>query len=150
MNKVKALNFFFFLFISFFLVDVANANSKNSFYLQVNKSNNMKVAIKWYEGGTLHKSNGLEWQNADGSNRLATAADFVIVILGDKAVPKNRDFDTYLLPKAFGLKKCLDEATNYKAVNIDEREKFKNMLKGMKVSGTAVICAVLMGWELKK
>jgi tetratricopeptide (TPR) repeat protein len=32
---------------------------------------------KWYEGGTLHKKSGLEWQTASRENKLATCADFV-------------------------------------------------------------------------
>jgi hypothetical protein len=31
---------------------------------------------KWYEGGTLHKANAFEWQNASYDNKMATCADF--------------------------------------------------------------------------
>lgn len=34
----------------------------------------------WYEGGTLHNSSGLAWQNASRANKLATCADFVRVL----------------------------------------------------------------------
>lgn len=33
---------------------------------------------KWYEGGTLHRKNGLDWQTASQADQLATCADFVI------------------------------------------------------------------------
>lgn len=32
---------------------------------------------EWYQGGTLHQANLLEWKHASHANRLATAADFV-------------------------------------------------------------------------
>ena len=36
---------------------------------------------QWYSGGTLHNASGLEWQQADASNRLATAADMVAAVV---------------------------------------------------------------------
>lgn len=35
------------------------------------------TAKEWYEGGTLHEANGLEWQQATYANKLATAGDLV-------------------------------------------------------------------------
>ena len=35
---------------------------------------------RWYEGGTLHKKSGLEWQSASRENKLATCADFVVAM----------------------------------------------------------------------
>lgn len=34
-------------------------------------------AKEWYEGGTLHNANGLDWQQATYANKLATAGDLV-------------------------------------------------------------------------
>lgn len=35
------------------------------------------MAAEWYEGGTLHKANALEWQQATEANKLATVSDFL-------------------------------------------------------------------------
>lgn len=35
------------------------------------------AAAEWYEGGTLHQANALEWQQATAANKLATVGDFV-------------------------------------------------------------------------
>ena len=37
--------------------------------------------MKWFQGGTLHRSTLEEWRRAPHRNRLATAADFAVVIL---------------------------------------------------------------------
>lgn len=34
----------------------------------------------WYEGGSLHKGNGTDWKKAAEHNKLATCADFVMII----------------------------------------------------------------------
>lgn len=39
---------------------------------------------KWYEGGTLHNANALEWQVADYENKLATAGDFVASVYSNE------------------------------------------------------------------
>lgn len=35
----------------------------------------------WYEGGTLHDATVVEWRAASARNRLATAADWVPILL---------------------------------------------------------------------
>ena len=41
-------------------------------------------AAEWYEGGTLHSANGLEWQQASYENKLATVGDFVSSLYNNK------------------------------------------------------------------
>lgn len=42
---------------------------------------------KWYEGGTLHKSNMREWSAASYRNRLATSSDFAAHMLKERGTP---------------------------------------------------------------
>ena len=41
---------------------------------------------EWYEGGTLHRSNGRQWRQSSTSDRLATSADFAMVLLKDHPI----------------------------------------------------------------
>ncbi len=45
--------------------------------LSVIYSINPVFAGEWYEGGTLHNANALEWQKATYSNKIATCGDFL-------------------------------------------------------------------------
>lgn len=38
----------------------------------------------WYEGGTLQNATSAQWQAADFRNRLATSADFIVVLSYEK------------------------------------------------------------------
>ena len=42
---------------------------------------------QWHSSGTLHAANGVAWQQADASNRLATAADMVAAVVKEGARP---------------------------------------------------------------
>ena len=41
---------------------------------------------EWYEGGNLHRATAAEWASASASNRLATAGDWSVAILGENRV----------------------------------------------------------------
>jgi hypothetical protein len=41
---------------------------------------------EWYSGGTMHRATLAEWRTADPEDRLATAADWSVRILGENRV----------------------------------------------------------------
>jgi hypothetical protein len=92
---------------------------------------------QWYSGGTLHAANGLQWQQADARNRLATAADMVA------AVAKGRDttiqYQTVddFRPYAEQLSDCITEATKTRAAST------------LPVQDIAALCVVSMQWQVK-
>lgn len=61
----------------------------------------------WYDGGTLHKSNGAEWAGASGANRNATAADFITSSLGNDWVERMGGVSELVWPAA-DLVHCVD------------------------------------------
>jgi len=86
---------------------------------------------EWYEGGTLHRANAGQWQSASSANRLATAADWSVAILGQATV-KSIGFSG-LKNKAQQLSSCVTNASNRTATNTAASE-------------LASACAVLMKW----
>ena len=90
---------------------------------------------KWYEGGTLHQSTVKEWKQATTKNKLATAADWVLVFKSIKTkVKESGDFNT-LKPFSESLITCIDKAT-VGITTIDHQ----------KTTQSAVVCGTLMGW----
>lgn len=91
-------------------------------------------AAKWYEGGSLHRSNIGTWHTATYQNKLATSADWVLQSPSVKnAVKKSGSIDT-TKKYASQLVTCIDKAAGG-AGNSE------------KTSGIAASCMVLMGWE---
>ncbi|MEM1423512.1 MAG: hypothetical protein AAGH64_05865 [Planctomycetota bacterium] len=45
-----------------------------------------RTCSKWYKGGTLHKSTIAEWRAASYRDRLATAADMVLVMQQNRGI----------------------------------------------------------------
>ena len=86
------------------------------------------MAKEWYEGGTLHKATGGEWQRATEPNRLATSADFV-------AAAKAASDMKQLRKRAEAVKSCVTEAT-------DDPD-----LYSLKVSEVAASCIILLGYR---
>ena len=69
---------------------------------------------EWYDGGTLHASNGRQWTQASDSDRLATAAGFAVYLLKDHPAwsQLSSSFKMGALrPVAEELKECIDTAT---------------------------------------
>jgi hypothetical protein len=75
------------------------------------------AVAQWYSGGTLHAANGLAWQQAEVSNRLATAADMVAAVakVGDTTLHYRTGDD--LRPYAEQLAACITEATKTRAAS---------------------------------
>jgi hypothetical protein len=95
------------------------------------------AAGQWYSGGTLHAANGMEWQQADASNRLATAADMVVAVAkgGDSAI-QYRTLDD-VRPYAAQLSACITEATTTKVGAM------------LPVQNIAELCVVSLQWQVK-
>ena len=89
----------------------------------------------WWSGGNLHNSLSQQWRRGSADNRLATAADYVVVRMGrDEAVALAREHGgsmDALKPYAREIVRCLDEAVADAAM-VD-----------IKMSGLATTC-----WKL--
>ena len=92
---------------------------------------------QWYSGGTLHAANGMEWQQADASNRLATAADMVVAVAkgGDSTI-QYRTLDD-VRPYATQLSACITEATKTRAAAT------------LPVQDIAALCVASLQWQVK-
>lgn len=103
-------------------------------------------AAEWYEGGTLHSANALEWQQASKANRLATAADIAAVAYKNKLFkPEIQNAVTGVnsfLPLANGLVEGLDAAFEPDP----DPETNRMMFTNQKVNETSVILMMTMGW----
>ena len=107
------------------------------------------IAQEWYEGGDLHNKSALEWQEASYENKLATCADFVAVAWqNDSLSPKLQSKitsmdDVKLLSKELVI--AIDEAFKKEG----DAEKNKMIFTNQKVSESAVILMLMMGWIKK-
>src|SRR5262245_14869228 len=89
---------------------------------------------QWYSGGTLHDANGLEWQKADNSNRLATAADMVAAVAKGGGTPMHSHTVEDIRLYAEQLTTCITEATKTRAAAT------------IPVQDIAGLCMVSMQW----
>lgn len=100
------------------------------------------VDLNWYEGGTLHSSNALEWQKASYKNKLASSADFLATTWKkNKLKPKIGSIDD-LKPLAEQLVKDLDAAFKPDA----DAEINKQLFTNQGTASTAVMLMMLNGW----
>ena len=67
-------------------------------------------AQHWYEGGALHQSSVSQWKAASQADKLATAADWVVVAPKIKTLAQSSSIDA-IRPYAQELVVCVDEAT---------------------------------------
>ncbi|WP_174704259.1 hypothetical protein [Pseudomonas abyssi] len=103
-------------------------------------------AKQWYEGGTLHEANGLEWQAGTQADKLATAGDILARInnvgrLSPQIAARVNNIDDYK-PLAAELVTQLDEAF---APDPDPAEN-ERLFANQTVSSTSVMVLALMGW----
>jgi hypothetical protein len=92
---------------------------------------------QWYSGGTLHNANGVEWQQADARNRLATAADMVAaVVKGGDTTIQYRTVEDFR-PYAELLAACITEATKTRAAST------------LPVQDIAALCVGSLEWQVK-
>jgi uncharacterized protein YgiM (DUF1202 family) len=100
----------------------------------------------WYQGGTLHNANALEWQRASHANKLATCADFITKKWkGKDLLPQMtweiRSVDD-IRPFAEELVVFIDDAVAPANGSGAERKR----LAGTKVADLASSGMFLMGW----
>lgn len=67
---------------------------------------------QWYKGGTLHDVDGHTWVKASDKNRLATAADFAVIVIGQAEVDRKLDSFDEFRPYASEMKACIDGMYN--------------------------------------
>ncbi|WP_421722568.1 hypothetical protein [Alloalcanivorax xenomutans] len=105
-----------------------------------------KKVSAWYNGGTLHKSSGLDWQKADKKNKLATCGDFVSSLwnsgkLKDDIAGPIKAVDD-MKPLAEQCVSMLDEAFSPDP----DPNKNKQLFTNQKVADFAVMAMMLDGW----
>lgn len=125
---------------------MAKKSMKGVFLLLVSMFASCAIAANWYEGGTLHSANGIEWQQAAYANKLATAGDLVA------AVYKSGK----LAPALSGKIKGVDDIKVMAAALVKELDdtfapdpdaaKNKMMFTNQKVNEMAVILMAAAGW----
>ncbi|MEZ2744294.1 zinc ribbon domain-containing protein [Halopseudomonas bauzanensis] len=105
-----------------------------------------QVSVNWYEGGTLAKGSGLDWQQATTANKLATCADLLAVVWQNKKLSPEimktlRDVDDFK-PWAVLLTAELDSAFEADP----DPEQNKKMFSNQDVASTAVMVMAMSGW----
>ena len=65
-------------------------------------------AVKWYEGGTLHKNTAAEWVTASDRDRLATSADFASTLLRQSTAWSSIESLDDVRSYALAMKECID------------------------------------------
>lgn len=103
-------------------------------------------ADAWYEGGTLHQANALQWQKASDADKLATCSDLVAAIYKNKSFKPElqqaiKSVDDFR-PLAEELVKALNGAFKEDPDTKSNAKIFTNQ----KVPDTAVMLMMLMGW----
>lgn len=103
-------------------------------------------AAEWYEGGTLHQANALQWQKASDADKLATCSDLVAAMYTNKSLKPElqrtiKKVDD-LKPLAEELVKALDKAFQK---DPDAKNNAK-IYTNQKVPETAAMLMLLMGW----
>lgn len=88
----------------------------------------------WYDGGTLHRANGQQWQAATGGNRLATSADFAAHIIGQSRVKKLGNFDK-VRPYATDMRACIDNSLSGVSASV---------ARNQQVAELAAACSILL------
>lgn len=106
----------------------------------------LSAHAEWYECGTLHRGNGLEWQQASYENKLATAGDFIATFyqrgnLSPDLADGIRDMDD-MHAVADALVAELDAAFEPDPDPDENRRMFANQ----EVSAVATMVMLLAGW----
>ena len=92
---------------------------------------------QWYSGGTLHAASGLAWQQANASNRLATAADMVAAVVKEGGTTITSSTVEDVRPYAEQLAACITEATRTRAAAT------------LPVQDLAALCVGSLQWQGK-
>jgi len=91
------------------------------------------AAVQWYSGGTLHRATANQWLRGSYSNKLATAADWVVTGMGKSQVRRitGGNIDR-LRPYATQLVACVDETAPVSG--------------NSRASELAAACTILLGY----
>ena len=89
---------------------------------------------EWYTGGTLHKADGHAWVKASEKNRLATASDFAVIVIGQNKVARELDSFDDFRPYAGEMKACIDGMYN----SAEER---RPVMRAKSTASIAALCA---------
>jgi hypothetical protein len=104
------------------------------------------VGPKWYEGGTLHRGNALDWQEASEEDKLATCADFISTMWMQKRLKpiylRKITSVNDMKPFAQELVVALDEAFKKEPNSLKNKQLYVNQ----KISDSVVLLATMMGW----
>lgn len=103
-------------------------------------------AQEWYEGGTLHRSNALEWQSATYKNKLATCADIVTVAWQNNNLKSEIQSKISSMDSVKVLSIELVKAIDIVFEKNPNPEKNKQLFTNQKVSSFAAMLMVSMGW----
>lgn len=105
-----------------------------------------ETAKEWYEGGTLHEANGLEWQQATYANKLATAGDLVAASFkAGKLVPELANSITGVDDIKLMAAAIVTELDIVFAPDDDPEMNIK-IFKNQKVNVTTAMLMVATGW----
>lgn len=89
---------------------------------------------EWYEGGTLHRANGHAWVKGTEANRLATASDFAVAVVGERNVTRSLKTFNEFRPYAAEMKACIDGMYN-------AAEERRAVMRAKPASEIAALCA---------
>lgn len=92
-------------------------------------------ALKWYQGGTLHKATGYEWRKATRENKIATCGDFLSLFW----IKKQLKPPLSTVQTVDGLQLPAAELANQIDTVMAEHP-------AQQVGETAVILMTMMGW----
>ncbi len=106
----------------------------------------VEVTNRWYSGGTLHRGNAIDWQNASYENKLATVADFVATFYRDRsfvpAIQARVSGFEELRPIAEEFVKELDAVFQPEPDPAENVQLFQNQ----KISETVALIGVMNNW----
>ena len=103
-------------------------------------------AQEWYEGGTLHRSNAIEWQNATTQNKLATCSDFISFAWQEKKLKPEIQFRITSMDDIKALSLELVRGIDIVFEENSDPEQNKQLFINQKVTSTATMLMVSMEW----
>lgn len=106
------------------------------------------LAAEWYEGGTLHKANALEWQQATEANKLATVSDFVAGIYNRNGFKPEIQaaIKSGGMPAIKVLSEKLVQELNVAFAPESDPEQNRQLFTNQKVADSAVMIMVISGF----
>lgn len=101
---------------------------------------------EWYEGGTLHQANALEWQKASHANKLATIGDMVAGLYNKKAFKSEIENKAKTMDGVKALALEVVEQMDIALEPVTDADENKRLFEHQEVASYAVMVMALMGW----